>query len=183
MCACVCVCLSSLFLCVFLWALLLEIKAWLIDWYAIQETLLPQTDHATRCVSENLANWPVGSWWLNICNHTSHSLRTVILAAVLVKGRTSAATYRIKLSISITRWLFPIQGGPKTGLFFRLDNFVTVSPRKACSMSKFSQFYREKGTKLAFQWLNIICQICSNHYNSWNYAIYDQNTRILINLH
>jgi len=32
----------------------------------------------------------------------------------------------------------------KTGLFFRLDNFVTVSPRKACSMSKFSQFYREK---------------------------------------
>jgi len=41
--------------------------------------------------------------------------------------------------------------GQKTGLFFRLDNFVTVSPRKACSMSKFSQFYREKGTKLAFQ--------------------------------
>ena len=39
----------------------------------------------------------------------------------------------------------------KTGLFFRLDNFVTVSPRKACSMSKFSQFYREKGTELAFQ--------------------------------
>ena len=39
----------------------------------------------------------------------------------------------------------------KTGLFFRLDNFVTVSPRKACSMSKFSLFYREKGTKLAFQ--------------------------------
>ena len=33
---------------------------------------------------------------------------------------------------------------------FRLDNFVMVSPRKACSMSKFSQFYREKGTKLAF---------------------------------
>jgi len=39
----------------------------------------------------------------------------------------------------------------KTGLFFRLDNFVMVSPRKACSMSKFSRFYREKGTKLAFQ--------------------------------
>ena len=32
----------------------------------------------------------------------------------------------------------------KTGLFFRLDNFMTVSPRKACSMSKFLQFYREK---------------------------------------
>jgi len=44
-----------------------------------------------------------------------------------------------------------VQGGPKNGLFFRLDNFVTVSPSKACSMSKFSQFYRKKGTKLAFQ--------------------------------
>ena len=31
-CACGCVCLSSSFLCVFLWALLPEIKAWLIDW-------------------------------------------------------------------------------------------------------------------------------------------------------
>ena len=41
----------------------------------------------------------------------------------------------------------------KTGLFFRLDNFVMVSPRKACSMSKFSKFYWEKGTKLAFQWV------------------------------
>jgi len=48
--------------------------------------------------------------------------------------------------------LFHIQGGPKKpDCFFRLDNFVTVSLRKAYSMSKFSQFYREKGTKLAFQ--------------------------------
>jgi len=39
----------------------------------------------------------------------------------------------------------------KTGLFFRLDKFVTVSPRKARGMSKFSKFYREKNTKLAFQ--------------------------------
>jgi len=45
-----------------------------------------------------------------------------------------------------------IQGGPKKpDCFFRLDNFVTVSPRKACSMSKFSQFYPVKDTKLAFQ--------------------------------
>jgi len=46
-----------------------------------------------------------------------------------------------------------IQGGPKNRTVFRLYNFVTVSPRKACSMSKFSQFYREKSTKLAFQWV------------------------------
>jgi len=47
--------------------------------------------------------------------------------------------------------LFIYRVGQKNGLFFRLDNCVTVSPRKVCSMSKFSQFYREKGTKLAFQ--------------------------------
>ena len=43
-----------------------------------------------------------------------------------------------------------LQGGPKNWTIFRLDNFVTVSPRKACSMSKFSKFYGEKGTKFAF---------------------------------
>jgi len=41
--------------------------------------------------------------------------------------------------------------GQKNRTVFRLDDFVTVSPRKACSMSKFSKFYREKDTKLAFQ--------------------------------
>jgi len=41
--------------------------------------------------------------------------------------------------------------GQKNRMFFTLDNFVTVSPRKACSISKLSKFYREKGTKLAFQ--------------------------------
>ena len=45
--------------------------------------------------------------------------------------------------------------GQKKRTVFRLDNFVTVSPRKACSMSKFSQFYPEKGRKLAFQWVKI----------------------------
>ena len=55
----------------------------------------------------------------------------------------------------------------KTGLFFRLDNFVVVSPRKACSMSKFSQFYGEKRYKTRISMsLNILCQICSNHHNS-----------------
>jgi len=44
-----------------------------------------------------------------------------------------------------------VQGGPKNRTVFRLDNFVTVSPRKACSMSKSLQRYRDKGTKLAFQ--------------------------------
>jgi len=41
--------------------------------------------------------------------------------------------------------------GQQNRTVFRLDDFVTVSPRKACSMSKFSKFYREKDTKLAFQ--------------------------------
>jgi len=74
--------------------------------------------------------------------------------------------------------------GQKTGLFFRLDNIVTVSHRKACSMSKFSKFYREKSYKTRISMsLNILRQICSNHHNSRNYAIYDQNTWILLNLH
>ena len=37
--------------------------------------------------------------------------------------------------------------GQKTRTVFRLDNFVTVSPRKACCMSKFSKFYQEKRYK------------------------------------
>jgi len=53
-----------------------------------------------------------------------------------------------------------IQGGPKNGFFFRLDNFVTVSPRKACSMSKFSKFYPEKSTTCISVSLNILCQSC-----------------------
>jgi len=31
----------------------------------------------------------------------------------------------------------------KTGLFLRVDNFATVRGRKACDMSKVSQFYQE----------------------------------------
>jgi len=50
-----------------------------------------------------------------------------------------------------TKVLYTTGWAKKTGLFFRLDNFVTVSRRKACSMSKFSKFYPEKGTKLVFQ--------------------------------
>jgi len=43
----------------------------------------------------------------------------------------------------------------------------TVSPRKACSTSKFSQFYREKRYKTRISVsLNILCQICSNRHNS-----------------
>ena len=50
---------------------------------------------------------------------------------------------------------------------FTLDNFVTVSPRKACSMSKFSKFYGEKRYKILISVsLNILCQICSNRHNS-----------------
>ena len=62
-------------------------------------------------------------------------------------------TFRRLLTATVTSMQHVLKTGwaIKTGLFFRLDNFVTVSPRKACSMSKFSQFYREKGTKLAFQ--------------------------------
>ena len=52
----------------------------------------------------------------------------------------------ILLSISVI-----YRVGQKNRTVFRLDNFVTVSPRKVCSMSKFLTFYPEKGIKLAFQ--------------------------------
>ena len=44
-----------------------------------------------------------------------------------------------------------IQGGPKNGLFLRVDNFATVGGRNACDMSEFSKFYLEKNLKLAYQ--------------------------------
>ena len=66
---------------------------------------------------------------------------------------------------SLTVQLYRV--GQKNRTVFRLDNFVTVSPRKACSMSKFSQFYREKRYKTRISVsLKILCQICSNHHNS-----------------
>ena len=39
----------------------------------------------------------------------------------------------------------PLQGGPKkTGPFLNVDNFATVSGRKACDMSKVCKFCLEK---------------------------------------
>ena len=58
-------------------------------------------------------------------------------------------------------------GWAKKRTVFRHDNFVTVSPRKAYSMSKFSHFYREKRYKTRISVsLNILCQICSNRHSS-----------------
>ena len=44
-----------------------------------------------------------------------------------------------------------IQGGPKTGLFLRVNNFATIGGRNACDTSKFSKFYLEFNVKLAYQ--------------------------------
>jgi len=44
-----------------------------------------------------------------------------------------------------------VQGGPKTGLLLRVDNFAIVrnfGGRKACDMSTASKFSLEKSTKL-----------------------------------
>ena len=68
--------------------------------------------------------------------------------------RTTTHRYSIKNQI--------YRVGQKNQTIFRLDNFVTVSPRKACSMSKFSQFYREKRYKTRISVnLNILCQIAT----------------------
>jgi len=50
--------------------------------------------------------------------------------------------------------------GQKNRTVFRLDNFVMVSPRKACSISKFSQFYREK-------------RVQNSHFSEFKYSLPD----------
>ena len=40
------------------------------------------------------------------------------------------------------------QGGPKNGLFLRLDNFATVNGMKACDISKVSELLSEKNIKM-----------------------------------
>ena len=51
-----------------------------------------------------------------------------------------------------------IQGAQKTGLYLRVDNFATVSGRKACDMSEVYKFYLEKkyNTCMPVR-LNILC--------------------------
>jgi len=46
--------------------------------------------------------------------------------------------------VRTVRYIKYIPGGPKTGLFLRVDNFATVNGRKACDMSKVSEFCLEK---------------------------------------
>jgi len=72
-----------------------------------------------------------------------------------------------------------IQGGPKkTDCFSDLITLwrLVLERRAVCQNRK----RYKTGISMS---LNILCQICSNHHNSWNYAIYDQNTWILLNLH
>ena len=56
--------------------------------------------------------------------------------------------------------------GQKNRTVFRLDNFVTVSPRKAYSMSNFRNFIDKKDKTRISVSLNILCQIFSNRHNS-----------------
>ena len=93
-----------------------------------------------------------------------------VLTEIGIRHRRRTTRTESEFSVAVyTRRIYTdiYRVGQKTGLFFRLDNFVVVSPRKACSMLKFSQFYREKRYKTRISMsLNILCQICSNHHNS-----------------
>ena len=46
-----------------------------------------------------------------------------------------------------------LQGGTKNRIDLRVDNFATVNGRKACDMSKVSEFCLERRTKLAYQYV------------------------------
>ena len=78
-----------------------------------------------------------------------------------------------------------VQGGPKKPDCF--SDLITLwrlvlEWRAVCQ--NFRNFIEKKRyiTRISMS-LNILCQICPNHHNSWNYAIYDRNTWILLNLH
>jgi len=59
----------------------------------------------------------------------------------------------------------------KTGPFLSVDNFATVSGRKACYMSVVCKFCPEKKYKTCIAvCLNILCLICINTHSPWNYA-------------
>jgi len=53
--------------------------------------------------------------------------------------------------------------GKKTRLFFRVDNFLMASGRKACSMSSFLILSRNKLQKLHVSECNMLCLICRNN--------------------
>jgi len=50
------------------------------------------------------------------------------------------------------------------GSCLSVDNFVTISDRKACYMSKVSECCRDKAPNLHSGSLNILCVICINDY-------------------
>ena len=121
-------------------------------------------------------NGPPPSWILFKLKHVTAGA----LGSIINETKATRRTFS-DYSLVIARWRqqysngqshFPTRaviyaGWDKKRTFFRLDNFVTVSPRKACCMSKFSQFYREKRYKTRISVsLNILCQICSNRHNS-----------------
>ena len=74
--------------------------------------------------------------------------------------------------------------GQKTGPFFRVDNFATVCGTKARNISKVSKFCLEQKSETCMSVsFDILCLICiSRHYPS-NYAVFNNNTRILFNFH
>ena len=74
--------------------------------------------------------------------------------------------------------------GQKNGLFSDLITLWRLVLEKRAVCQNFRNFIEKKGTKTRISVsLNILCKICSNRHNSWNYGIYDQNTWILLNLH
>jgi len=63
-----------------------------------------------------------------------------------------------------------LQGGPKTGLFLRIDNFATISDKKACDVKSLQILTRKMyKTRLSLK-LNILFIVCINIQCICNYA-------------
>ena len=76
--------------------------------------------------------------------------------------------------LSVVDKILTYRVGQKTRLFLRVDNFVTVSDRNVCDVSKVFRFRLEKKCKTWMSMkLNILCLVCINIQCTLNYAEFD----------
>ena len=76
--------------------------------------------------------------------------------------------------------------GQKTDCFSDLITLWWLVLERRAVCQNFQNFIKKKVQNShfsEFKYSYILCQICLNHHNSWNYSTYDQITWILLNLH
>jgi len=100
--------------------------------------------HCIAIAEMLLIMWIIVSWYTatEFIFGTTKSLTCIIIYFVVVSPRVLFLSCNV---YSYTGW------AKKTGPFLNVDNFATVSGRKACNMSKVCKSCLEKSAKLAYQ--------------------------------